>query len=132
MAQRAERSKMRWKMTGHGGERATWPMLFLWFDHPLIEVWLEPQIAASRRITSHDDAASAPPEPPRDARQEPSMIPRQLLHSRSTTTCDRSEGPDSLNTGARPVRWVRLVPVLPDLRSSRADALRASGAGAPG
>jgi len=39
-------------------------MLFLWFDHPLIEAWLERQLAASRLTTSRDEAASAPPETP--------------------------------------------------------------------
>jgi len=31
-------------------------MLFLWFDHPLIEGWLERQLAASRLTTSRGDA----------------------------------------------------------------------------
>ena len=34
-------------------------MLFLWFDHSLIEAWLEKlerQLAASRLTTSHGDA----------------------------------------------------------------------------
>ena len=37
------------------------PMFFNWFDHPLIEAWLERQLATSRLTTSHDVAASAPP-----------------------------------------------------------------------
>ena len=35
-------------------------MRFLWFDHPLIEAWLERQLPAPRLTTSHADAASAP------------------------------------------------------------------------
>jgi hypothetical protein len=34
-------------------------MLFNWFDHALIEAWLERQLAVSRLTTSHDDAAKA-------------------------------------------------------------------------
>ena len=33
-------------------------MLYNWFDHPLIEAWLERQLATSRLTTSHVDAAS--------------------------------------------------------------------------
>jgi len=31
-------------------------MLVFWFDHPLIEAWLERQLAASPTTTSSDDA----------------------------------------------------------------------------
>ena len=61
------------------GECDKCPMLFLWFDHPLIEVWLERQLAASRLTISHDGAASAPPQPPQDARREP---PRSTVRHR--------------------------------------------------
>lgn len=40
-------------MARHRQRYATVPrMLFLWFDHPLIEAWLERQIAPSRLTTS--------------------------------------------------------------------------------
>jgi len=35
-------------------------MRFLWFDHPLIEAWLERQLPAPRLTTSRADAAPAP------------------------------------------------------------------------
>jgi len=38
------------------------PMLFLSFDHPLIEAWLERRLAASRLTTSCDAAPSAVPD----------------------------------------------------------------------
>jgi len=35
-------------MTGQCSERLRWPMLFLWFDHSLIEGWLEAGLRAER------------------------------------------------------------------------------------
>jgi len=34
-------------------------MFYNWFDHPLIEAWLERQLAASRLTTCRDDACDA-------------------------------------------------------------------------
>ena len=34
------------------------PMLFTWFDHPLIEAWLERQDPATSRLTTSRDRSS--------------------------------------------------------------------------
>ena len=43
-------------------------MLYNWFDHPLIEAWLERQLAKPPKTTSSDDGTSADPAPPLHAR----------------------------------------------------------------
>ena len=75
-------------------------MFFDWFDHPLIEAWLERRLAKSPNATSSTGEALAGPVPPRGAQSETSRstagptTEKVAFIERMTTVAYQESGPN--------------------------------------